>query len=128
MTKNYVYTDLQSEMETTTIGGFKVLHDAEVIIQSIRTIFATINGERVRNPIGSVLIKLLFEPMNEDTAFAIKSVVHRSVLQFEPRMENVEVSIFPDYDNNTYRVELLCKVRKLNKLVRFQTSLRSMYS
>lgn len=128
MSKNYVYTDLESNLTTTVSGDFVVLKDDEVIIQSIKTIFATINGERVRNPIGSVLIKLLFEPMNDDTAFAIKSVVHRSVLQFEPRLEQVEVSIKPDYDNNIYIVNLTCKVRKLNKLVKFQTNLRSMYS
>lgn len=128
MSKNYVFSDLDSTLVTTLSGDFKVLYDADVIIQSIRTIFATINGERVRNPLGSVLIKLLFEPMNHDTATAIKSVIHQSVLKYEPRIEGINVVVKPDYDNGIYHVRLTCNVRKLTKDVVFQTKLRSMYS
>lgn len=128
MNQDYVYSDLTSNMNIDELGNFEVLHDADVIIQSLRTIFATITGERVRNPIGSVLMRLLFEPMNDDTAVAIKSVVHQSVMKYEPRVNNIKVSITPNYDDSLYEVYLQCDVRKLTKKVILKTNLRSMYS
>lgn len=128
MTKDYVYSDLDSGLATKYTGDFEVLYDSEVIIQSIRTIFATIRGERVRNPIGSVLIRLLFEPMNQDTANSIKSIIHSSVTKYEPRIESVSIKVVPDYDNDTYNVNMVCQVAKLTRAVQFNTKLKSMYS
>lgn len=128
MTKDYVYSDLDSGLATKYTGDFEVLYDSEVIIQSIKSIFATIRGERVRNPIGSVLIRLLFEPMNQDTANSIKSIIHSSVTKYEPRIESVSVNVVPDYENDTYNVNMVCRVAKLTRAVQFNTKLKSMYS
>lgn len=128
MKKDAVYSDLESTLTVDYTGDFNVVYDSDVIIQSIRTIFATIKGERVRSPVGSVLVRLLFEPMTQDTANAISSVVYNSITRDEPRIRSADVRVEPDYDNNTYHVYLVCKVAKLTNMVRYRTELRSMYS
>lgn len=128
MSKKFTFSDLDSSLNLDMSGNIKVLYDGDTVKQSLRNIFATISGERVRNPIGSALVKLLFEPMNGDTVEAIQNVVNTSIVRYEPRVEIIDIHVIPHYDDGYYEVRVECYVRKLNDAVVFQTKLRSMYS
>lgn len=126
MARTFTYSDLDRTLKIDNSGNYEIKYDGDVIIQSIKTIFSTISGERVRNPIGSTLISLLFEPMNSDTVSAIRSIIEQAVSVYEPRVIIRKITITPHYDKGIYDVVLLLSVKKLTETVRFETKLRSM--
>lgn len=128
MSKKYTFSDLDASMSVDISGNFNILYDEETIIQSIKIIFATISGERVRNPIGSTLIKLLFEPMTEYTAFAIGNIATDAISKYEPRVSITDIKVTPLYDQNIYDVQIKFWIKKLNKSLVFKTKLNSMYA
>lgn len=126
MARNFVYADSDRTFKKDSTGSIIIHYDADAIIQSIRTIFSTISGERVRNPIGSTLVRLLFEPMSPETADSIRTVVSQSISRNEPRVTIQSLRVIPNYDRNFYDVQITLKVKKLTKNVKFETQLRSL--
>lgn len=127
MTKEFTFSDLSTSLEILDSGEFKILYDEETVIQSIRTIFATISGERVRNPIGSTLIRMLFEPMTDYTAMAINRIAAQVIIDYEPRVTINSISVEPNYELNVYDLNAVLYIKKLNREVVFATKLNSLY-
>jgi phage baseplate assembly protein W len=125
---NAVYSDIDRSLKQDISGNYVIHYDADAIIQSLKTIFSTISGERVRNPIGSALIRLLFEPMNEENADSIRTSMIQTINRYEPRVNLTSVQITPDYANHIYDVKLLMSVKRLTNKVKFESKLRSLYA
>lgn len=126
MPKDYVYSDFHRSLRSDSSGNVEVLYDEAVIIQSIETIFATVSGERVRSPIGSALIRLLFQPMNEDTTRDIHAMIYRDITEFEPRVELTKLDVIPNYDMNHYEIKVRMRIKKIKKPILFEKRLRSL--
>lgn len=126
MPREHVYSDFHKTLEIDERGDVEILYDEDVIIQSIKTIMATVRGERVRSPFGGSLVSLLFEPMGADTAETIKFDLKNIVEQYEPRVEINRIDVVADFDRNSYSVSMLLTIREINRRVRFQTRLRSL--
>lgn len=122
---DYTYSDFDSRLKITKEGSVMIKYDQDVIIQSIKTILATITGERVRSPLGSSLIKMLFEPVNQENVIVIKQKILRDIQTYEPRVDilNLQVQAYPD--NNRYEVKMNLRIRKLGMVFPFTTNLRS---
>ena len=103
---DYVYTDLTSGLDITPLGEFKVIHDEDVLEQSIRRILSTISGERIRTLSGSSLSRFLFEKMTDDTIQDLHDTIVSDLRSQEPRLNLNDVLIKPDYDNNTLLIEI----------------------
>lgn len=112
--KAFEYSDIARGLKKNPSGDVAIDYDAQAIIQSVRNILSTVPNERVRNPIGSSLIKYLFEPMTDDTADDIKDEIRTILRRWEPRIQSMRVNVKPDYDNLTYHVNL--NIRALNLL------------
>lgn len=79
--------------------------DDMAVINSVKNLISTSRYERLFQPeIGSSVRSLLFEPMDTITASALKRAIIETLSNYEPRVTVDEVSVSPDYDNNTYSV------------------------
>jgi phage baseplate assembly protein W len=123
---DYKYSDADSRLRKTSTGNVLVKYDEDVIEQSIKTIFATISGERVRSPFGSNLIRFLFDPMNKTTTKRIRRTILGSIEQYEPRVELLNVEVIPFYDNHYYEVIIQYRIIGLKGLFETSTKLRQL--
>lgn len=126
MSNNKVYSDMDYRLKMKQSGNVNVLLNEDCINQSIKMIFATINGERVRNAIGSSLIGLLFEPISSDTAREIRYLLKDNIETYEPRIEVIRINIRPLYDENVYDVRLHYRITQSPNVMSFTTRLRSL--
>lgn len=122
----YTYSDFKNDLSVSTRGNPVVIYDEDVIIQSLKTIFATVSGERVRNPIGSALIRLLFEPMSSDTVRDIRYELKRVIEIYEPRVDIKNLKVVPNYDQNSYVIDMDFVIAGLSKRMGFRNRLRSL--
>ncbi len=90
----------------------------EDIHQSILIIMGTEPGERVMRPdFGVGLNRFVFEPANTTTMALIKTRVNESLIDWEPRIEVVEVSVTLDAnERNLLLMEVTYRVRAPNTL------------
>ena len=121
-----VYSDVKSTLNKTPNGDVEVEYDGDAVMQSIKNILSTVSGERVRNPIGSVLLRYLFEPISEDTADDIKTEIMTNIRKHEPRVRKLKVDVKPDPDKHVYIVTMTLTVDRFVQPLRYQTRLRSM--
>lgn len=122
----YTYSDFKNDLSVSTRGNPVVIYDEDVIIQSLKTIFATVSGERVRNPIGSSLVRLLFQPINMNTSRKIERELRRSIEIYEPRVNIQSLQVIPYVDSNVYDVVINMTIRNINKSFSFRNRLRSL--
>lgn len=123
---SYTYSDFKTDLSVTTKGNPSVVYDKDVIIQSLKTIFATVSGERVRNPIGSALVRLLFEPMTAATVRDIKYELKRVIEIYEPRVTIKSLRVRANPDQNYYDIDIDFYIAELNQRAGFRNRLRSL--
>jgi len=84
------------------------IKNANAISRSVRNIVMTIPGEKPFNPdFGSNVRNLLFENMDSISAGLIVDEIRTSIQNYEPRVELMTVEAFPDFDNNSYDVNIV---------------------
>lgn len=84
------------------------LKNINAINRSVRNIVFTVPGEVPFNPrFGSYISQSLFENMDDFSANEIKNEIEMSLRNFEPRIEVIDVSVFPNFDNNEFNVIIL---------------------
>ena len=85
-----------------------ILKNESAIKRSVRNIVQTIPTEKFFNSIfGSDVYASLFEFVDFGTAATIQSQIEVSLDNFEPRIENVTVSVNPQPDDNTFEVNVI---------------------
>lgn len=107
----HIYSDMTPTLQLTGDGNVKKLYDIDVVVQSIKTILSTVSGERVRNPIGARVVRLLFQPMSADLARLLRTEIVDTLVAHEPRVDIENFSIIPNYDGNFYEMKLLIRVK-----------------
>jgi len=84
-----------------------VVKDKAAIAQAIQNLLFTRIGERVFQPnLGSRLLNLLFEPLDNATAALISLEIRQVLERYEPRIGVNSVNTYPDSDENGFQVEL----------------------
>lgn len=121
----HVYSDAKIGLSVNDGRAVDIVVDEECIRQSIMTIFSTVSLERVRNPIGSRLIELLFQPIHPDVARAIRREIKTVIEKWEPRVTITRFTIRPELQEKAYSVELTYMIKKLGKEYNLRTGLRS---
>ena len=85
-----------------------ILKDENAIRKSVRNIVETIPTEKFFNStFGSDVYKSLFDFVDFGTASIIKDQIKTSILNFEPRVDNVNVKVFPRPNDNEFEVEVI---------------------
>jgi len=87
------------------------LKNEAAIARSIRNIVFTNPGEKFFNQsFGSRVSKLLFENIDEITSIEIQNEIENSIISYEPRVSLREVSVVPNYDENSFDVKIIYRV------------------
>ena len=122
----YFYSDMKNGLPISETGNVEILYDDDVVIQSIRNLVSTVTGERVRNPIGSKIIRLLFESITDDTAELLSDSLVDLIETYEPRVELLNINVEPDTDSNVYQITLSMRILPYGRTLKYTTRLRSL--
>lgn len=85
-----------------------VLKNEAAIRRSVRNIVQTIPTEKFFNPLfGSDVRGSLFDFVDFGTASVISDQILISIENFEPRVDNLQVEVFPRPDSNEFEVTVI---------------------
>ena len=85
-----------------------ILKNERAISRSVRNIVETIPTEKFFNPdFGSDVYQSLFDFVDFGTANEIQEQIKTSVINFEPRVDNVRVEVDPQPDSNQFEVTVI---------------------
>ena len=85
-----------------------VLKNENAIKRSVRNIVNTIPRERFFNPtLGSDVRSSLFNFLDYGTASVIQKQIQIAIENFEPRVDNLQINVFPRPDSNEFEVNVI---------------------
>jgi len=88
-----------------------VLKNENAIARSIRNIVFTLPGEKFFNEnFGSRVSKLLFENLDSITASEIEDEIRQSIVNYEPRVSIVQLSVTPNYDEGEFDTVIVYQI------------------
>ena len=84
-----------------------VIKNANAIKRSVRNLVQTIPRERFFNPnLGTDIRGSLFDFVDFGTASVIQQQIQTTIENYEPRVDNLEIEVFPRPDNNEFEVNI----------------------
>ena len=103
--KQAVYADVEMSLEKQSDGDITRDIDVEAIKNSLMNIISTVPGERRMLPeFAFGAHRLLFEPMDKDTASKLGYSIIEAIQTWDDRINIEEVKVNADYDNGKYDV------------------------
>ena len=93
------WVDFDIFLRKGTDGDIKIMYDEDAIVNSIRNICTTLQGQRRMLPDFALPIYgLLFEPMDEETANKLGNAILDAINKWDdrPEIKNVHVNINED--------------------------------
>ena len=112
--RDATWSDINANYERATDGDIKRETDVNAVINSLNNIVSTLKGTRRMIPeFAQEIHRLLFEPMDEITARAIAEQILEGIKSWEDRVNVTQVNIFPDFDNNLYRLSMNFDIKSL---------------
>ena len=92
-------------------GDLQVLKNENAIRRSVRNIVETVPFEKFFNSsFGSDVRSSLFDFVDFGTASVIKDQIATAILNFEPRVEVVNIVVSPNPDDNTFSVDIIFNI------------------
>ena len=106
------FKDISMTFQINPLNSDLIAIKNEVAIsRSIRNIVFTLPGEKFFNPdFGSRITRSLFENVDEITASIIRDEITNSIVNFEPRVSLIDVSVSPSYDNLAFNTTIVYRV------------------
>ena len=103
------FKDISLSFEPHPItGDLPIIKNENAIRRSVRNIVETIPSEKFFNSIfGSDVRNLLFELVDFGTASVVQDQILVALDNFEPRIENVQVTVNPYPDLNAFDVSVI---------------------
>jgi len=100
--KDYAY-DASEDLR-----GISVYEDAAAVENALRMWLVSFKGEHIRRPdANGYVVQWLFKPMDEDTAFDIKTAVRVGIeREFTPHIEIYSIKVEPDYAKESWYIEI----------------------
>jgi phage baseplate assembly protein W len=87
------------------------LKNESAIARSIRNIVFTLPGEKFFDQdFGSRVSRSLFENVDEISASIIRDEIRNSIINYESRVELIDVKTKPDYDNGAFDVTIVYRI------------------
>ncbi len=85
-----------------------ILKNENAIKRSVRNIVNTMPRERFFNPtLGSDVRSSLFNFVDYGTASVIQKQIQIAIENFEPRVDNLQINVFPRPDSNEFEVNVI---------------------
>ena len=106
--RDVLYSDFDlSFLKHPNTKDITILKDIDAVKQSVKNLVLTARGERPFQPLlGSNIRSLLFEPVDDFTAFDIKEEVEITLKNFEPRARILNIDVVSEPDNNRFRLSI----------------------
>jgi len=100
------FKDISATFQVNPLNDDLIANRNEnAIARSVRNLVLTVPGEKPFQPdVGSRVLDLLFDNMDELTASSIKTEIETTINNFEPRVQLNEVRVEPNYDSNEFDV------------------------
>ena len=87
------------------------LKNENAIARSVRNIVFTLPGEKFFDEdFGSRISASLFENIDDISAAEIVDEIKQSLINYEPRVELLDVKAFPNFDNNQFDVRIVYEI------------------
>ena len=87
------------------------LKNENAIARSVRNIVFTLPGEKFFDEdFGSRISQSLFENIDEISAAEIVDEIEQSLVNYEPRINLLNVRAFPNFDNNQFDVNITYEI------------------
>ena len=102
------FKDISMSFETNPLNDDLIaLKNSSAIARSIRNIVFTQPGEKFFNPeFGSRVSESLFEVVDEVSTIAIRDEIRSSIINYEPRVNLLDVLVNPKPDENEMNVTI----------------------
>ena len=102
------FKDISMSFETNPLNDDLIaLKNTSAIARSIRNIVFTQPGEKFFNPeFGSRVSESLFEVVDEVSTIAIRDEIRSSIINYEPRVNLLDVLVNPNPDENEMNVTI----------------------
>ena len=102
------FKDISMSFETNPLNDDLIaLKNSSAIARSIRNIVFTQPGEKFFNPeFGSRVSESLFEVVDEVSTIAIRDEIRSSIINYEPRVNLLDVLVDPNPDDNEMNVTI----------------------
>ena len=106
------FKDLSMSFKTNPLNDDLIgLKNTNAIARSLKNIVFTQPGEKFFNPdFGSRISESLFENVDDVSALAIEDEIRSSIINFEPRVNLLDVSVNPNPDDNEMNVVIQYEV------------------
>ena len=102
------FKDISMSFETNPLNDDLIaLKNSSAIARSIRNIVFTQPGEKFFNPeFGSRVSESLLEVVDEVSTIAIRDEIRSSIINYEPRVNLLDVLVNPNPDDNEMNVTI----------------------
>ena len=102
------FKDISMSFETNPLNEDLIaLKNSSAIARSIRNIVFTQPGEKFFNPeFGSRVSESLFEVVDDVSTIAIRDEIRSSIINYEPRVNLLDVLVNPNPDENEMNVTI----------------------
>ena len=106
------FKDLSMTFQSNPLNDDLIgLKNANAIARSIRNIVMTYPGEKFFQPdFGSRVSKLLFENVDDITASQIREEIEYSIVNFEPRVKILDISVNPNNDDASFDAVIVYEI------------------
>ena len=106
------FKDLSMSFKTNPLNDDLIgLKNTSAIARSLKNIVFTQPGEKFFNQdFGSRISESLFENVDDVSALAIEDEIRSSIINFEPRVNLLDVSVNPNPDDNEMNVVIQYEV------------------
>ena len=105
---NQKFKDISMSFKTNPLNDDLIgIKDANAIARSLKNIVFTQPGEKFFNPeFGSRVSESLFEIVDEVSTIAIRDEIRSSIINYEPRVNLLDVLVNPNPDENEMNVTI----------------------
>ena len=109
---NRKFKDLSMSFKTNPLNDDLIgIKNTNAIARSLKNIVFTQPGEKFFNPdFGSRITESLFDNVDDVSALAIEDEIRSSIINFEPRVNLLDVSVNPNPDDNEMNVVIQYEV------------------
>jgi|TARA_R110000772_G_scaffold185038_1_gene296214 phage baseplate assembly protein W len=122
--RNKLFNDIDLTFANRPSGDLYKKTDAAAVKQAVKNLLLTNQFEKPFQPeFGGNLSGLLFELVDNDTAFEIESIVKNSIARFEPRalVQRVITNLQPDA--NSIAISVVFQVVNTQEVVTLETTI-----
>lgn len=111
MPRTAIYSDLDPNLERGTDGDIKRQTGLSAIGNSLTNIVTTFQGERrMLQEFAVSIYEMLFEPIDETTAYILAERVLQAIEYWEPRVTITNFDIEPRPDDSLYRCRIVYQI------------------